>query len=213
MDEQQNMRQYAESLCNDSNALFKEMEEYAQQQKVPIIENESINIMLQILDVHQSKKILEIGTAIGYSALRMASALQGVHVVSLEKDQKSYEKALYFREKSNVSTQTTFLHTDALAEPPVLDTSQLYDVLFIDAAKGKYIDFFERYHPYVKPNGLIISDNVFFKGWTAVPEEAPKRIRSMVQKIRYYNDWLSKHPSFKTRFLTVGDGLAVSIKK
>ncbi|RSL31581.1 O-methyltransferase [Salibacterium salarium] len=213
MYEQQDMRQYVESLHSENNELFREMQTYADQENVPIMETESMDVMLQILAVHGSKSILEIGTAIGYSALRMADALREAQIVSLEKNRDSYEKALYFRDKSDLSQYTTFYHTDALDESFALDTSQQYDVLFIDAAKGRYMDFFEQYSPYIKPNGLIISDNVFFKGWTATPEEAPKRIRPMIDKIRYYNAWLADHPLFQTRFLTVGDGLAVSVKQ
>ncbi|SDI77072.1 O-methyltransferase [Alteribacillus bidgolensis] len=212
MYEQPEMIKYIRDLNNKPSLLFLEMEKFAENNNVPIIETEALDVMLQILHIHNSKRILEIGTAIGYSALRIANDSPERKVISLEKDKERYETALNFRSKSKLKSQTTFVHVDALDETFSLEDRSPFDVLFIDASKGKYEEFFIKYTPCLKHKGLVITDNVFFKGLAAKPEDAPRRIRSMVRKIHSYNKWLADHPSFSTKFLAVGDGLAVSQK-
>ncbi|WP_240376501.1 O-methyltransferase [Bacillus piscicola] len=208
----QQMIEYVNTLKGNKPSYIQEMEEEAARHKIPIMEQDSFEVMLQILELHQSVRILEIGTAIGYSALRIAHELPDIHVTSVEKDQGRYERAMVYREKSGLETQTNFYCADALADTFVLDADSGFDVIFIDAAKGKNKEFFTRYVPFLNEKGLVITDNVFFKGLTAVPEEASGRVRPMVEKIREYNEWLTTHSAFKTRFLTVGDGLAISQK-
>ncbi|WP_026700391.1 O-methyltransferase [Salibacterium aidingense] len=212
MQDKKLLLEYMESFQPKNHTLFRDMESFAEQDKVPIMEKDALEVMLQLLQLHNSRRILEIGTAIGYSALRMAQALPQAHIVSLEKDEIRHKQALNYRELSGLQTHTTFYLTDALEESFSLESPEAFDVLFIDAAKGKYLEFFEKYTPYVKRNGLVITDNVFFKGLTATPEKASKRLLPMVQKIRTFNQMLAETPSYQTRFLPVGDGLAVSMK-
>ncbi|MFB4164827.1 O-methyltransferase [Alteribacillus sp. JSM 102045] len=212
MYDQPEMKKYIRQLNKEPGHLFYEMEKYAEINNVPIIETEALEVMLQILEAHNSKRVIEIGTAIGYSALCIANHLPEAKVVSLEIDEERYNTALSFRNKSDLVSQTEFILADALDDTLSLDDHPLFDVLFIDAAKGKYEKYFNKYTPYLKQNGLIITDNVFFKGFVINPEKSPKRIRPMVRKIHSYNEWLADHPSFSTRFLSVGDGLAVSKK-
>ncbi|WP_093337849.1 O-methyltransferase [Salibacterium halotolerans] len=212
MKDQSAIQTYMECLNKKDHTLFRNMEAFARDEGVPIMEKDAMEVVLQLLQVHDSRRILEIGTAIGYSALRMASALPEAHVISVEKDETSYERALEFREKSGLASRTSFHKGDALERVPILDEEDAFDVLFIDAAKGKYRNFFDTYFPYVKHNGLVISDNVFFKGLAAEPEKASGRLRPMVDKIRSFNEYLCSHPEVETSFLPVGDGVAVSRK-
>ncbi|SDH58193.1 Predicted O-methyltransferase YrrM [Alteribacillus persepolensis] len=212
MDDRENINSYIRTLHEPLSPLFEEMEKFAEENNIPIMEFESLSVVLELLEIYNSQNILEIGTAIGYSALRMAEALPKAHVVSLEKDPERYSAALDFKSRSKADHRTRFILADALDETVTFDYNMLFDVLFIDAAKGKYHDYFRKYTPFLQKGGLVITDNVLFKGYTVEPEKAPKRIRSMVKKIHSYNTSLAKDPSYRTSFLPVGDGLAISQK-
>ncbi|MFD2704031.1 O-methyltransferase [Salibacterium lacus] len=212
MKDQSAIQTYMECLHGDDHTLFRNMEALAQHENIPIMEKDAMEVVLQLLKLHDSRRILEIGTAIGYSALRMASALPDARIISVEKNETAHARALEFRERSGLADRTSFYACDALDGEAFLDEEDAFDVLFIDAAKGRYRDFFDTYFPYVKKNGLVISDNVFFRGLTAEPEKASGRLRPMVDKIRTFNDYLSAHPDVRTSFLPVGDGVAVSKK-
>ncbi|MGY4690418.1 O-methyltransferase [Salibacterium sp. K-3] len=204
---------YMESLKGKEHTLFRNMEAFAQEEKIPIMEKDSMEVMLQLLKLHDSRRVLEIGTAIGYSALRMADALPEAHIISMEKDEQSHQRALQYRKESGLDARTSFYLGDALQGWSLPEEEAEFDALFIDAAKGRYMDFFETYLPYVKVNGLILCDNVFFKGLAADPGQASERLRPMAEKIRTFNEYISTHPGIETTFLPVGDGLAVSLKK
>lgn len=202
---------YVDQLNNIDSHLFQEMEEYAKEHRIPIIDKDSLTVLLELLRIHQSKKIIEIGTAIGYSALQMVHHLQDAKVISFEKDENRYQVAMRFRDNSKYHDRVTFVHEDALTANVIQEND--YDALFIDAAKGKNQSFFEKYTNYLRPGALVITDNVLFKGYVLHPELAPKRWRSLAKKVQAYNEWLKNHPGYETTFLNIGDGLAVSSKK
>lgn len=206
------MNEYVAQLNNNDSSLFQEMEQYANIHRIPIIEKESLHVLLALFRVHNSKRIIEIGTAIGYSALQIAHHVRDAEVISFEKNEVRYRVAQSYREKSEHKKRVTFIYEDALSDDVFLEETR-YDALFIDAAKGKNKLFFEKYTAYLRPGALVITDNVFFRGYVYQPEQAPKRWRSLAKKTRAYNEWLKNHPSFETTFLNVGDGLAISIKK
>lgn len=155
---------YMQKLIPDRTNLFMEMEEYARENRVPIMELEGIEAMLQIVRIQQPTKILEIGTAIGYSALRMAEACPSAHIVTLERDQERYEKAENYFARSGMANQITLIKGDALEQEDEVRILGDYDMIFIDAAKGQYKKFFEMYSQYLNDTGVIITDNVLFKG-------------------------------------------------
>jgi predicted O-methyltransferase YrrM len=205
---------YIETLIPEREQEIKEIEDYAKEHAVPIMELVGIETMLQIVKLIQPAKILEIGTAIGYSAIRMAKALPNVKIVTIERDQERYEKALYYINKTNTAKQIEVLFGDALELYEQVAARGLFDVVFIDAAKGQYLRFFEMYEPLLSKRGIVITDNVLFKGLVA--ENQPietKRIRNLVKKIREYNEWLMNHPDYETVILPIGDGIAISRKR
>lgn len=203
-----------QKLIPDRTNLFMEMEEYARENRVPIMELEGIEAMLQIVRIQQPTKILEIGTAIGYSALRMAEACPSAHIVTLERDQERYEKAENYFARSGMANQITLLKGDALEQEDEVRLLGDYDMIFIDAAKGQYKKFFEMYSQYLNNSGVIITDNVLFKGLVYEKAEIEKkRIRNLVQKIDQFNEWLMKNDRYHTVILPIGDGVAISRKK
>ncbi|MDE5413742.1 O-methyltransferase [Alkalihalobacterium chitinilyticum] len=204
---------YIESLICERNELLIEMEQLAKEQQVPIMELVGIETLLQLLRMKQPKSILEIGTAIGYSAIRMAQAVDDVKIITIERDEPRYKQALEFVERANVSDQVEIIFGDALHVGEQLELYAPFDVLFIDAAKGQYEKFFQIYEPLVRPGGLIISDNVLFRGLVAEEYIENKNHAGMAKKLRRYNEWLMKNEQFTTTILPVGDGIALSIKK
>ncbi len=190
-----------------------EMERFAVENKVPIMELAGIETMLQILRIQKADKILEVGTAIGYSALRMAEALPESTIVTIERDVERIQFAEQFLMRSGRGEQIHLIKGDALEVEELVRRQAPYDVIFIDAAKGQYKRFFELYAKYLSDDGLIITDNVLFKGLVAETEIDSKRIRNLVKKIDDFNHWLMNHPDYNTVILPVGDGVAVSKKK
>lgn len=190
------------------------MKQYAQDFDVPIIQDQGLELMLQLLRIKQPQSILEIGTAIGYSSLMMARHLPNTHIVSIERDPKRYNEAIAYHERSTIKEQVTLIEADALEianeELPI----QKYDVIFIDAAKAQYQKFFEKYEPLLKEDGMIISDNLIFHGHIFDNNQKQSRnLKQLVRKINRYNDWLANHPNYDTLLLPIGDGVAISLKK
>ncbi|WP_062198803.1 O-methyltransferase [Massilibacterium senegalense] len=206
---------YLESLIPTRNEQLLEMEEYARVHHVPIMELVGVETLLQILRIHQPKKILEIGTAIGYSAIRMVQTLEETTIYTIERDEKRYEEAIANIQKANLSDRIIVIKGDALDVFEQIQSYGPFDFLFIDAAKGQYQKFFELYGTLVTEKGIILSDNVLFRGLVAKEADdiESKRLRTLAKKIKKYNEWLMKHPLYRTTILPVGDGIAISIKK
>lgn len=207
------LHSYIEGLISERNPLLMEMEYYAKNHNVPIMELAGIETMLQLLRIHHSKNILEVGTAIGYSALRMAYALPNARIVTIERDEDRLRQAEDFINRSGISDQITLIKGDALEVEESVGVHALYDVIFVDAAKGQYKKFFEIYSKYLHEDGIIITDNVLFKGLVAETEVESKRIRNLVKKIDEFNHWLMSHPDYYSVILPVGDGVAISKKR
>jgi predicted O-methyltransferase YrrM len=207
------LHSYIEGLILERNPLLTEMEFYAREHNVPIMELEGIETMLQLLRIQGTRRILEVGTAIGYSAIRMAEALPGAQIVTIERDDERAQLAVGFIERSAYKERITLIKGDALEVEEQISGHAPFDAIFIDAAKGQYKKFFEMYSSYLSSDGMIITDNVLFKGLVAEPEIESKRIRNLVKKIDDFNKWLMKHPDYISVILPVGDGVAISKRR
>ncbi|TDL77281.1 O-methyltransferase [Rhodococcus qingshengii] len=207
------LHSYIEELIPGREPLFTEMENYAFENKVPIMELVGIEALLQFLRIQGSKKILEVGTAIGYSALRMAEALPNACIVTIERDLERIQAAEEYIGRSRHGEQIILIKGDALEVEELVREQAPYDTIFVDAAKGQYQKFFEMYSKYLSVDGVIITDNVLFKGLVTQSEIESKRIRNLVRKIDNFNHWLMNHPDYHTVILPVGDGIAISKKK
>ncbi|WP_243290646.1 O-methyltransferase [Bacillus sp. FJAT-47783] len=204
---------YIQNLLPPVDQQIRDMELYASEHQVPIMEKTAISVMLSILKLHQPHHILEIGTAIGYSAIRMVKSLPDAKVVTVERDQERYEEAIRNIQNAKLENKITTLYGDAFDLIEDIKKHGPYDVLFIDAAKGQYQRFFESFEPLLSVKAVIITDNVLFKGLVVEENIESKRIRSLVRKIKQYNEWLMNHPHYETTIIPVGDGVAVSIKR
>lgn len=204
--------QYIENLIPERPEFFMRMENYALENHVPIMESTGIEAMLQILRIKSPKKILEVGAAIGYSSLRMAYALPQTKVITIERDEERAVLAQKNIIEFGKEEQVTLLIGDALEIVDEASSYGPFDVIFIDAAKGQYKRFFELYSRFLLEDGLIITDNVLFKGLVAEEVIHNKRTAQLVKKIKQYNEWLMSHSDYQTVILPVGDGVAISKK-
>ncbi len=191
--------------------IISEMEEYAINYNVPIIEKDSIAFIMKYIKANGIKNILEIGTAIGYSAILMASVADDIQVTTIERDETRYMEALKNVKKCDLEKRINVVCQDAL-EMNLSGVS--YDLIFIDAAKGQYTKFFEKYKYFLKPGGVIISDNLKFHGHVGNRDNiASRNLKQLVGKLENYIDFLKNNDEFETNFYDVGDGLSVSKKK
>ncbi|EWG09854.1 O-methyltransferase [Cytobacillus firmus] len=204
---------YIEEIIPERPQLLDKMEQYAKEYNVPIMELAGIEAMLQLLRIQKPKMILEVGTAIGYSALRMAFAVPESKIVTIERDSERYQLAEQYIDEAGKKEQILIIKGDALEVGEDVEKQGPYDAIFIDAAKGQYQRFFEIYSRFLSDGGVIITDNVLFKGLVCESDIENKRIRNMVRKIDVFNKWLMSHPEYHTVILPVGDGVAISKKR
>jgi predicted O-methyltransferase YrrM len=189
---------------------MKAIEKYAEENNIPIMDKKGLKFLLDYIKFNKVKSILEIGSAIGYSAINMALVDTEVTVTTIERDEIRYLEALKNIKRFNLDKRINLILGDALE----LKLDEEYDLIFIDAAKGQYINFFEKYSNNVSDNGTIISDNIYFHGLVEQEERIEKKnLRQLVNKIRQYITFLTENKEFKTEFFKVGDGLAVSTRK
>ena len=203
---------YSENFLHSRDELLMEMERFAAEHHVPIMQLSGIEALNQLLRIQKPTSILEIGTAIGYSAIRMAQALPNVNIVTIERDVARVEKAKEFINRSTVANQITVIEGDALEVE--LEQDATFDAVFIDAAKGQYMKFFEKYSPLVPSGGVLYIDNMYMHGLSDLDiKEVPKRKRTMIRNLKTFSDWIMKHPDYTTAFFPIGDGLLICLKR
>ena len=186
------------------------MERYAEANNVPIIERDSIEFINKFIQLNGTKKILEIGTAIGYSAILMTLSSPDVEVTTIEKDEKRYREAIKNIKECELDKRIEVVFNDAL---DVNLSGYKFDMIFIDAAKGQYIKYFEKFANYLNPKGVIITDNLKFHGLVENKDRIEsKNVKGLVEKIEKYVDYLKTNDQFVTKFFDVGDGLSVSYR-
>lgn len=185
------------------------LEEYAKEHHVPIIMKDSLMVILNLLSMIKPKRILEIGTAIGYSSICM-SYFSGAVIDTIERDDEMYQIACNNIKEYGLEKFINVHHNDAL----LIDNSELstYDMIFIDAAKAQNIKFFEKYSPLLNKGGLIITDNLIFHGAIDDLQNQTKNVRKMVEKIDKYNHYLADLEEYESIFINVGDGISITKK-
>lgn len=207
------LNSYLVDLLPVDLSWVQELERQAKKEHIPIMDRLSMNFVMQLIRISRPKRILEIGTAIGYSALRMVQACPNVEVVTIEQDGARYDEAIKNINSQKYQDQIEVIRGDALEEIPKFPEDNLFDLIFIDAAKGKYRDFFEISSSLLKEGGVILSDNVLFRGYIAGTSVVDPKYKNLVNKIKDYNAWLIKLPNFSTSIIPIGDGVAISYKE
>ena len=186
---------------------------YGEENGVPIITMGGLSVLLSVIRIKNVKKILEIGTAIGYSSIVMALEDEGITIDTIERDKKMYDQAVLNVKDFGLENRINIIYKDALE----VDVNELgkYDLIFIDAAKAQYIKFFEKYSPLLSDNGVIYTDNLMFHGLVETKQEdiESRNLRALVRKINNFNVYLKNNQEFNTTFIKYGDGIALSVKK
>lgn len=205
---------YIQSLTSHSPVWAQHLERYAKIEGIPIIDRESMQFIIQILHLHQPKRILEIGTAIGYSALRMHEALPEATIITLEKNAEMCQIAAKNIRKQGAKDEIHLVQGDALEQINRLSIYEApVDFVFIDAAKAQYKQYVKAVEPMLSKGSIILSDNVLFRGYvTSNIEDVPKRYRKLVKNLQKFNEYMMNNSSYQSSLIPIGDGLLMSFK-
>ncbi len=191
--------------------LVRQIKDYADKNNIPIMMDDGISYLRDYIYKNSIKNILEVGTAIGYSAIMMCWVSPDIHVTTIERDEKRYLEAIKNIKKAKLEDRINLIYGDALE----VALEDKYDLIFIDAAKAQSIHFFEKFEKNLNDGGTIITDNMKFHGLVDKNEEEieSRNLRQLVRKIKKYTDFLENNKKYETKFLELGDGVAVSVKK
>ncbi len=190
--------------------ILNRIKEDALNQQVPIISDEGIQYLTQYIQKHSVHRILEVGAAVGYSAIMMCMAADDVTVTTIERDETRYLEALKNIKQMGLEDCIQLLYHDAFD----VSLEEEFDLIFIDAAKAQNQKFFEKFEKNLSSTGTIITDNIDFHGLVNrdLQDIQSKNLRQMVRKIKNYISFLEDNTHYRTRFLKLGDGLAVSTR-
>ena len=190
--------------------ILESMEEYAKVNNVPIMMKDGIEFLTNYIKENKVKNILEIGSAIGYSAIRMALVSDDINVTTIERDDVRYNEAIKNIKEANLEKRINIIHSDAFD----VELDSKFDLIFIDAAKAQYIKFFDKFKKNLSDEGVIVSDNLKFHGLVDTNEHIESRnVRQLVRKLKNYVEFLENNEEFDTTFYDLGDGVAVSKRR
>lgn len=183
------------------NDLISDMERFAKKENVPIMQKESLDYLISFIKQHDIKSVLEVGTAIGYSTILIKEVVN--NITSIERDEERYNIAVKNVESSNLNN-ITLIKGDALD----ITITDKFDLIFIDAAKGKNKEFLDKFKSNLNENGYIIIDNMDFHGLVGKSMTIEKRrLRSLVKKIENFIKYMEEQTEFKVTKIDKGDGL------
>ena len=188
-----------------------ELKTYAKEHKVPIILDSGLAFLEKIIKDNNPKKILEIGTAIGYSSIRMAKASDAI-IYTIERNEEMYNLAINNIKRANLENRINVIYKDALlAYDDIKDN--IFDIIFIDAAKAQYKKFFDIYSKSLSPSGIIVCDNMLFHGLVEKDISTYSRsVRGLIRKLKDFHEYLFNNKDYDTKLYDIGDGISVSKK-
>jgi len=194
-----------------TDELIKELKTYAEFEKVPIMQDEGIDYLTSFIVKKQIESVLEVGTAIGYSAIKMCLASPKVKVVTIERDKERYMEALKNIKQAGLEKRIIPIFKDALD----VKLKEKFDLIFLDGAKAQNINFFEHFEGNLEKDGYFITDNINFHGLVDKDEKdiKSKNLRGLVRKIKAYKEFLTNNDKYDTKFLKIGDGISVTKRK
>lgn len=201
---------YIRKLIPERQGLLKELEEYAKENNVPIVQKETAKFLELMVTMKKPLKILELGTAIGYSSILMAVNSEA-HITSIDRSEEMVNLALQNIHKYGLEKRIDVISGDCMESLKNLDDE--YDIIFIDAGKGHYEDFFNECLRMLKKDGIVIADNVLFRGMVANRELLIRRKITIVKRMRNYLDMASSNKNLVTSVIPMGDGIAVTTRR
>ncbi len=206
------VEKYIRETLKDKEGLLKELEEYAAEYNVPIVHKEVSDLLKVILKVQNPKEILEVGCAIGYSSILFSTATDGrAKIITVERNEKMIERAKENFKKSGFEKNITLLEGDA--EELLKNVDGTFDMIFLEAAKGQYKLFYDLVIDKLKVGGLLISDNILYKGMIADDNLVMRRKKTIVKRMRNYLDYICNCDYLSTSLIPIGDGVALSYKE
>lgn len=206
------IEEYLHTTHKKNDAFFEELRAYAEENHIYIVKPEVERFLRTLLSALRPKNILEVGTAIGYSAMFMLeSADENSRVTTIERDENVLIQAKENVERRGLTDRVKFLFGDATE---VLDSiGGTYDFVFLDASKGQYRAHFDMALENLQKGGVIVTDDVLYMGMTATDELATKKHSTIVRRLREFLDFLCTDARFETVILPIGDGVAVTYVK
>lgn len=206
------VNEYIRQTIKSSDGIIKELEDFAQNNGIPIIQPEVAKLLLVLGSILKPFRILEVGTAIGYSAMLMARFVKpGGMIDTIERDELMAEYAKANVKKAGLENAINVITGDALEVLMCLDKK--YDMIFLDAAKGQYLEFLPECLRMLNSGGLLVADNVLYKGMVADNKLVARRKRTIVKRMRDYLDSVCSNPELETSIVPIGDGVSISYKK
>lgn len=206
------MEDYIRNLIPETYDKYKELEDFAKENKVPIAQKETAKFLEFIVSMKKPLKILELGTAIGYSAILMYEA-SGTKptITTIERDENMIKYARENFKRYNLTEKIDIKEGDCLE---VLENlTEPYDLIFMDAGKGHYNHFLPHCLRLLKDDGIIVADNVLFRGMVACDELVKRRKITIVKRMREYLELVSKDKNLITSVIPMGDGIAVTKRR
>lgn len=201
---------YLSSLRNPPDALLKEMEEFALEKRIPILDWKAAEFLQQLVLIHRPKRVLEIGTAIAYSSIRIARHLRKKGILdTIEKSRDNIKLANKFIKRAKLNSSINILEGDAFVIMPHLETK--YDLVFLDADKEDYEKLFFYSLMLLKKSGVIFIDNLLWHGYAAA-KSVPTGYRKSTKIIRDFNKLFVNQSGLKAVILPVGDGIGLGVK-
>ncbi len=205
------MEEYLKALIPESKAVLKDLESYAKENSIPIVQKESANFLQLMVSMQRPKKILELGTAIGYSAILMSEAsFNKAEITTIEREASMIEKAQKNFDDHGY-TNINIIQGEALEVLASLDEE--YDLIFMDAGQGHYNHFFPLCLKLLAKDGIIVADNVLFRGMVANNALLKKRKITIVKRMRKYLMEVNADPNLITSVIPMGDGIAVTKRR
>ncbi len=206
------MEQYLRGLIPEYSGVLAELEEFAEKNLVPIVQKETSKFLQFMITLKKPRKILELGTAIGYSSILMSlTSGNTVHITTIERDENMVNIARNNIKKMNLDSNINVVQGECLEMLENLDDK--YDMIFMDAGKGHYGNFLPHCLRMLKDDGVIIADNVLFRGMVANKELVKRRKITIVKRMKSYLDIVSKDKDLVTTVLPMGDGIALTIRR
>ncbi|ABR48624.1 O-methyltransferase, family 3 [Alkaliphilus metalliredigens QYMF] len=203
---------YIHQLLPEHSGLLKELEIYAEEHSVPIVHKEVAAFLKVTIKATKAQRILEVGTAIAYSAILFCHAMgEDGQVTTIERNEKMIEQANRNIIRSGLEKNIRIIQDDAQEALKFLDGQ--YDIIFLDGAKGQYKEFFNDCIRLLKVGGILISDNILFHGMIANDELVQRSKRTIVNRMRDYLQYICHHEQLETSIIPIGDGVTISYKK
>lgn len=205
--------EYLREKTVHSDSFLHSLEEYAEQNSVPIVEPETARFLSVMCQITKPKRILEIGCAIGYSSILMAQATDDdCKIETLEYSGDMVRIANENIKKAGYDNKISVIEADAKTYLAEIEGENIYDMIFLDGPKAHYIYMLDECVRLLKNGGVLLSDNVLYKGMTADDNHVVRRKITIVKRLRKYIDMLMEHQKLSTSLLPLGDGVTISVK-